>query len=367
MRLAVDVMGGDHGPEELLQGVKLGLAAEPGIQRCYLVGREAELAPLRSRLGLDDPRIEFRPASEVITMDDDPALGVRRKKDSSVLRAVELVRDGLADAVISSGNTGGLLAGATFRLGRLEGVKRPALACIMPNRNGAWVLLDGGANPACTPEMLVQFAVMGATYAGAMLELKHPRVGVLANGSEESKGTDLTRATVALLRQTSLNCQGYCEGYELFLDGIDVCVCDGFVGNIVLKTSESLGKAIGFMLKEELRANPLRLLGALLAKGGLDRIKQRMNPETYGGAPLLGLNGYVIKIHGGARRTALRWAMRQAHRVVQLRLNDSIGQAIAAANAVTAAAAAAAASQPNPASAVPVPVGSLATKLPSAA
>lgn len=364
MRLAVDVMGGDHGPEELLQGVKIGLAAEPGIERCFVVGREADLLPLRSRVGLDDPRIEFRYASQIVTMEDDPALAVRRKKDSSVLRAVELVRDGLADAVISPGNTGSLLAGATFRLGRLEGVKRPALACIMPNRKGAWVLLDCGANPAGTPEMLVQFAVMGATYAGVMLDLKNPRVGVLANGSEDSKGNDLTRATVELLRQTSLNCRGYCEGYELFLDGVDVCVCDGFVGNIVLKTSESLGKAIGFMLKEELRANPLRTVGALLAKGGLDRIKQRMNPETYGGAPLLGLNGCVIKVHGGARRTALRWAMHQAQRVVQLRLNDTIGQTVAAANAATTASRAAAQVPASPATTLPA---SLNTKLPSAA
>jgi glycerol-3-phosphate acyltransferase PlsX len=183
--------------------------------------------------------------------------------------------------------------------------------------------------------MLVQFGVMGSTYARIMLELESPRVGVLANGSEDSKGTDLTRAAVQLLRQTTLNCRGYCEGYELFLEGIDVCVCDGFVGNIVLKTSESLGKAIGSMLKEELRANPLRMLGALLAKGGLDRIRQRMNPETYGGAPLLGLNGYVIKVHGGARRTALRWAMRQAQRLSDLRVNSTIAEAIAAATVVT--------------------------------
>ena len=335
MRLAVDVMGGDHGPEELLQGVKLGLAAEPGIERCFVVGRETDIRPLLSRVALTDPRVEVRPASEVITMEDDPALGVRRKKDSSVLRAVELVRDGHADVVISPGNTGGLLAGASFRLGRLPGIKRPALACIMPNRKGAWVLLDGGANPACTPEILVQFAAMGSTYARAMLDLENPRVGVLANGSEDTKGTELTRATIALLRQTSLNCRGYCEGYELFLDGVDVCVCDGFVGNIVLKTSESLGKAVGSMLKEELKANPLRLLGALLAKGGLDRIKERMNPETYGGAPLLGVNGYVIKIHGGAKRTALRWAMHQARRFGQLRLNETITTAVAAATQAT--------------------------------
>jgi glycerol-3-phosphate acyltransferase PlsX len=178
---------------------------------------------------------------------------------------------------------------------------------------------------------------MGSTYARAMLSLENPRVGVLANGSEPSKGTDLTRETIALLRHTALNCRGYCEGYELFLDGIDVCVCDGFVGNIVLKTSESLGKAVGSMLKEELSANPLRLLGALLAKGGLDRIKQRMNPETYGGAPLLGVNGYVIKIHGGARRNSLRWAMHQAVRFVSLRLNETMRTAVVAATNATAA------------------------------
>ena len=335
MRLAVDVMGGDHGPEELLQGVKLGLAAEPGIQRCYIVGRESDLVPLRVKLGLDDPRLEFRPASEIITMEDDPALGVRRKKDSSVLRAIELVRDGLADVVISPGNTGGLLAGATFRLGRLEGVKRPALACIMPNRKGAWVLLDGGANPGCTPEMLLQFAVMGSTYAGAMLDLKNPRVGVLANGSEETKGTELTRSTLALLRRTTLNCQGYCEGYELFLDGVDVCVCDGFVGNIVLKSAESLGKAVGAMLREELTANPWRMLGVAIARGGLQGIRTRMNPEAYGGAPLLGVHGCVIKIHGSAKRSNVGHAMSQAVRFVRLGLNETLVSAIAqAASAV---------------------------------
>lgn len=337
MRLAVDVMGGDHGPEELLQGVKLGLAAEPGISKVYVVGPPAELDPLLERLQLrGDPRVEVRPASEVITMQDDPAVALRRKKDSSVLRTLELLREGHADAAISSGNTGGLYAGACIRLGRLEGVVRPTIACILPSFHGAWVLVDGGANPECTPEHLMQFGVMGSAYAKAVLGLPTPRVGVLSNGSEDAKGTDQTRSALRLLRATGLNCQGYCEGYDLFMDGVDVCVCDGFVGNIVLKSAESLGKAVRGMLKEELTASPIRKIGALMSKGGLKSIARRMNPETYGGAPILGLKGWVFKIHGSARRTSLLHAMHQARRCVDLRLNDTLVADLAAAEAATA-------------------------------
>lgn len=324
MRLAVDVMGGDHGPEELLHGVQLGLQGDPQISRVFVVGREEEIRPALARVGLADPRLEVRHASEVLEMEDDPAVAIRRKKDSSVLRALELVREGAADAVISSGNTGGLYAGACVRLGRLDGVKRGTIACILPSLHGAWVLVDGGANPECTPEHLVQFGIMGSAYSRAMLNVQRPRVGVLSNGAEESKGTELTRAALGLLRKTEVNATGFCEGYDLFMDGVDVCVCDGFVGNIVLKSAESLGKAVRGMLKEELLANPVRKLGALIARGGLRRIAERMNPETYGGAPLLGLDGCVLKIHGGARRTTLMHAMRQARRYVELHLNETI-------------------------------------------
>ena len=324
MRLAVDVMGGDHGPEELLQGVKLALAAEPSLGELYLVGPQAELESLCARVGLVDPRVRIHPATEVLSMEDDPGLAVRRKKDSSLLRAIELVREGTADAIISSGNTGALLAGATIRLGRLKGVRRPALACILPTLKGAWVLVDGGANPEGTPELLLQFAIMGSAYSKAMLGVANPRVGVLSNGSEDVKGNDLTRATVALIRKTDLNCQGYCEGYDLFLDGIDVAVCDGFVGNIVLKSVESLGKAVRAMLKEELTATWTRMLGAKLAEGGLRRIAARMNPEVYGGALLLGLNGCAVKIHGSAKRDTLRHAISQTRRFVELQLHDAI-------------------------------------------
>jgi glycerol-3-phosphate acyltransferase PlsX len=170
---------------------------------------------------------------------------------------------------------------------------------------------------------------MGAGYMRALLGIEKPRIGVLSNGSEEAKGTDITRAAVQLLRQTDLECCGYCEGYDLFLGGVDICVCDGFVGNIVLKSSESLGRAVREMLKEELTANPLRKLGAFFARGGLTQIVRRMNPEEYGGAPLLGLDGCVIKIHGRASATALRHAMRQARQFVNLQLNNTIVHEVA--------------------------------------
>jgi len=330
MRLAVDVMGGDHGPEELLQGVKLGLAAEPDIAKVFVVGPPDLLGPLLDRLQLrNDPRVEVRPASEVVTMEDDPALALRRKKDSSVLRTLELVRDGAADAAISSGNTGALYAGACIRLGRLEGVIRPTIACILPSFHGAWVLVDGGANPECEPGHLVQFGVMGSAYARALLGVPNPRVGILSNGSEKAKGTELTRAALELMRRAPVNATGYCEGHDLFMDGVDVCVCDGFVGNIVLKSAESLGKAVRGMLKEELTATPVRKAGALLAQGGLRRIAERMNPDTYGGAPLLGLRGWVFKVHGSARRVPLMHALHQARRCVELKLSDLIVSEIA--------------------------------------
>ncbi|MCW5556945.1 MAG: phosphate acyltransferase PlsX [Verrucomicrobiae bacterium] len=324
MRLAVDVMGGDQGPAELLQGVRLGLAADASIRELQVVGPEPTLRSLAAEVGLADPRVSFLHADEVLTMEDDPAVAVRRKKGSSLMRALELLREQGTDAVISSGNTGALIAGATVRVGRLEGIRRPSLACIMPSRTGAFVLLDGGANPDCTPEILLQFAVMGAVYFRAMLGVENPRVGVLSNGTEESKGTDLTRGALALIRKTRLNCVGYSEGSDLFQGNVEVGVCDGFVGNLILKAVEGLGRTVGHLLRTELTANPIRKAGALLASGGLRRIKERMNPETYGGAPVLGLRGSVVKIHGSAGRLALKYAILQSAKAVNQRLNDEI-------------------------------------------
>jgi phosphate acyltransferase len=328
MRIALDVMGGDHGCGVAVKGVKLALEADPRITSVLLVGQEDQIRPKFAEVGLTDSRAIIVHASEVLTMDDHPVEGIRKKKDSSLVRAIELVREGKADAVISPGNTGALIAGS-MKLRRLDGVERPALAARMPSRTGDFVLLDAGANPVCEPEHLAQFAVMGDVYAREILGLAKPRVGVLSNGSEASKGNDLTRAASAMCAKLDMNYIGYVEGFDLFDDAVDVVVADGFVGNIVLKTAESLGYAMGHLLKRELMASPLRILGAKLAQGGLRKLKQRMDPEVYGGAVLLGLNGNVIKAHGSSRERAIMNAIRVAVEEVQHGLNDIIIKQIA--------------------------------------
>ena len=337
MRIAVDVMGGDHGCEVVISGAKLALEADPKITALHLVGQQDQIQAALNQVGLRDSRVQVLHCTEVLTMEDKPGEDVRRKKDSSMIRAVELVRDGKADAVISPGNTGALVT-SSLKLGRLEGVRRPALAARMPSRIGDFVLIDAGATPVCEPQYLAQFAVMGNLYAREILGKSKPRVGVLSNGSEESKGNDLTRDAARLCAKLDLNFLGYVEGFHLFEDAVDVVVADGFVGNIVLKTAESLGYAMGDLLKAELKANPIRFLGAMLCRGGLKAIKRRMDPEVYGGAVLLGLDGVVVKTHGSARPRAVMNAIRVATEEVKHDLNKLILREIAQANERLAAA-----------------------------
>jgi phosphate acyltransferase len=324
-------MGGDHGCGVVIEGVKRALEADASISRIFVVGHEAEILKARNEVGLTDSRVEVLHASEVLTMEDKPVEGIRRKKDSSMVRAIELVREGKADAVISPGNTGALVAGS-MKLRRLDGVERPAIAARMPSRTGDFVLLDAGANPVCEPSHLAQFAVMGDVYARAILGQKKPRVGVLSNGSEESKGNDLTREAARLCSRLDLNFIGYVEGFHLFEDGVDVVVTDGFTGNVVLKTAESLGYAIMHMLKKELTATPMRKFGATLARGAFRNLKKRMDPEVYGGAVLLGLNGIVVKAHGSARARAIANAIRVASEEIRHDVNRVLAQKIARAN-----------------------------------
>lgn len=331
MRIAVDVMGGDHGCAVVIGGVKLALAADPRITSVLLVGQEDKIRPALGAAGLSDPRAQIVHASEVLTMDDSPVEGIRRKKDSSMVRAIELVRDGKADAVISPGNTGALVAGS-MKLRRLEGVERPAITVRMPSRTGDFVLLDAGANPVCEPQHLAQFAVMGDIYAREILGIAKPRVGVLSNGAEESKGNNLTREAARLCALLDLNFIGYVEGFDLFNDTVDVVVADGFTGNVVLKTAESLSSAMIQILKAELTANPLRKFGAFLSQGAFRSLKRRLDPEVHGGAVLLGLNGNVIKAHGSSRERAIMSAIRVAAEEVQHGLNDIIARQIAVAN-----------------------------------
>jgi phosphate acyltransferase len=337
MRIAVDVMGADNGSEVILAGVKMALDAYPHIHEIIAVGDEAEIKVGVDRLALRDPRLRILHASEVLTMEDKPLEAIRKKKDSSMLRAIGLVQDGQADAVISTGNTGALVAGS-LKLRRLENVERPVLAARMPSRTGDFVLIDAGANPACEPSYLMQFAIMGNIYARELLGKSKPRIGILSNGSEATKGTDLTREAHRLCSHLDLNYIGYVEGYDLFDDAVDVVVTDGFTGNIVLKTSEGLGYAMMSLLKSELTATPIYKMGALIAKGAFRNIKSRLDPEVYGGAVLLGLNGNVIKAHGGAREKAVMNAIRIAGEAVQHQLNELIVQEINQANTKLAAA-----------------------------
>ncbi|MEP6662209.1 MAG: phosphate acyltransferase PlsX [Verrucomicrobiota bacterium] len=332
MRIAVDVMGGDHGSGVVIDGVKLALKADAKISELFLVGKQDEIQTALHRAQLQDSRIKIIHATEVLTMQDKPVEGLKKKKDCSILRAVELVKEKKADAIISQGNTGGIVAASHIRLRPLPGVERPAIAVIMPRVHGEWLLLDGGANSETTPAQLAQSAVMGSVYYKAILGNPSPRVGILSNGTEEIKGNDLTRAALVLCRKLDLNFIGYVEGPDLFSGKVEVAIADGFVGNMVLKTIEGMGKAIQEILKSELTANPVRKIGAFVAQRGLRGLKKSMNPEAYGGAPVLGLNGNVIKVHGSARAVIIANAIRQTTTASATHLNQLIIDEIAKAN-----------------------------------
>ena len=321
-------MGGDHGCGVVVEGARLALRANPRIGTLYLVGHQAEIkAALASGRGTD-PRIQIIHASEVLTMEDKPLVGLRRKKDCSIARAVELVKEGKAEALISPGNTGGVVAAATIRLRPMECVDRPAIVAVIPAPENDFVLVDAGANVECRPAHLLQFAIMGSVYSREILGYHRPRVGLLSVGTEDVKGNELTQEAFKLCKRIDVNFIGNVEGHDLFANRVDVVVCDGFVGNIVLKTCESLASNMFRWLRSELTKNPKRQLGALLAKGAFRTIRQRTDPESHGGAPLLGLNGNVVIAHGSARERAIMNAIGQAAKAVQNKINQVIGHDI---------------------------------------
>jgi phosphate acyltransferase len=332
MRIAVDVMGGDHGCGVVIEGVLRAIQTDKSITGIFLVGQRSEIHAALPRRGFRDHRVRVVHAGEVLTMQDKPASAVRRKKDSSMVRAMELVHEGKADAVISVGNTGGIFAAATFKLGRIPGVDRGGIATIIPTPDQHFVLLDSGANIECKPIHLAQYAVMGSIYSREILGCRQPRVGILSIGTEDSKGNELTLQAFRLCKQLDLNFIGNIEGHDLFNNRVDVVICDGFVGNIVLKSCESLAMAMFSLLKRELTANPGRQLGALLANNAFRAIRRRMDPEVYGGAPLLGFNGVVLKAHASARERAIASAVRAATVNLQHRVNHLITEEVSRAN-----------------------------------
>ncbi len=332
MRIVVDVMGGDHGSEVIIEGVKRALETDRKVTELFLVGKQEEIQAALSASQFNDRRVKIVHATEVMTMEDKPTAAMRKKKDSSMARAMELVAEGKADAVISVGNTGGILASATFKLRPLPGVERAGIVTVIPGADNEFVLLDSGANVECKPIHLLQYAVMGNIYSREILGYKKPRVGLLSVGTEDGKGNELTLEAFKLCKQIDINFIGNVEGYDLFNNRVDVVICDGFVGNVVLKTCESLAMGMITMLKRELSRNPKRKLGAYLAQNALRAIKRRMDPEAYGGAPLLGLNGTVMKAHGSAREKAIMNAIRITTETVEHQINKAITDELQRAN-----------------------------------
>ncbi len=329
-------MGGDLGPAEVVAAVNLVLTDE-AMDPITLVGDEAVLRPLLKGANLDGhPRVAVHHASEVITMEDKPLQALKRKKDSSMVRAIDLVKTGNARVTISCGNTGALMAGSTLRLRMMEGVERPALAAVIPRTGGHFILIDAGANPEPRPEHLVHNAILGANYAKVILGVASPRVGLISIGTEEGKGNTLTTETNERLKRITgiVNYVGPIEGFQVFRDTVDVVVCDGFVGNTLLKTWESMAKFITTLLKEQLQANPMRMTGAILAKGAFDALKSRMNPDRYGGAPLLGVRGNILKAHGSSNRHAIASAIRAAAKIIHQDLYQHTEEDVARANAL---------------------------------
>lgn len=328
-------MGGDHGSSVTIPAAISFLKREPGAT-LILVGLEPELRAELKRLKADnEPRITVQHASEVVAMDDSIEVALRRKKDSSMRVAVEMIKQGRAQACISAGNTGALMAVSRYVLKTMQGVDRPAICGIMPNqKNGPTYMLDLGANVDCEPHHLHQFAVMGSVLFSAMERTARPTIGLLNVGTEDIKGNEVVKATGKLLQEDHargrLNFFGNVEGNDIFKGTTDVIVCDGFVGNVTLKAAEGMGRFMKDVMNTEFRRNPLTMLGALIASGALKQIRKRFNPSRYNGASLLGLRGLVFKSHGSADAYSFEWAIRRAFDAAKYNVQEQLSAMIAA-------------------------------------
>lgn len=328
--LSLDAMGGDTAPDHQIKGAVDYLAQQNNeSDSVILVGPERLIEDKLTGLGIPDSvrsRISIANASQVIEMNESPVQGFKSKKDASISVCVRLVKEAKSDAVVSAGNTGAVVVASTLIIKPLPCVERPAIAVTFPKRNGFSVLLDAGANSECRPKHLYDFAFMGSEYAGILMGMERPRVGLLSVGEEESKGTDLTRETYKMLSSAKgLNFVGNVEGRDIFADTVDVVVCDGFVGNAVLKASESLIVSLARIVKDEIKKSFL----ARLAVGGLlgpsiKRLRARLDHAEYGGAPLLGINGVCIKCHGSSNAVSIKNGLNVAKKMVAYGLNERI-------------------------------------------
>jgi glycerol-3-phosphate acyltransferase PlsX len=324
MKIALDAMGGDFGPPNIVGGAVLALQEYPRIQKLFLVGDTPQIEAELKKHGCNDRRIEIFHATQVVEMRDSAIDAVRRKKDSSVSRAVDLVKKGEAAAIVSAGHTGAAVAATTIKLRTLPGIDRPGIAAIIPSETNIFVLIDAGANSDAKPEHLLQYAIMGSVYSRHVLGYRNPCVGLMSIGGEDVKGSELTKEVFKMLKQSSLNFRGNVEGDDLFDDPVEVVVCDGFVGNVILKTCESVAGAVFKWLKHELTQNKVRMAGAFLARNAFRTIKKKLNYEEYGGMPLLGVNGICIIAHGASTPLAIKNALRVAAESIEHQVNPHI-------------------------------------------
>ena len=327
MRIVLDTMGGDHAPEVVVEGGVMA-AREYGIE-VVLVGPqevvEAELAK-HDTAGLSLPVVY---ASQVIEMTDEPSMAAKMKKDSSMVVGMNLVKNGEADAFTTAGNSGGALAAALFHLGRIKGIKRPALSTIFPTRKGFCFISDIGANTDCKPVYLLQFGIMGSVYAERVLGISKPRVGIVSTGEEEGKGSILVKEAFELLKKSHLHFIGNVEGKDIPAGLADVVVTDGFSGNVVIKLSEGVASMLMGVMEEEIKKRPVSVFGALLAKSALREVKSRLDYSEYGGAPLLGVDGVVIVGHGRSNAKAIKNMVRVGKEAVEKGMLAAIKEGIA--------------------------------------
>ena len=318
MRIVIDAMGGDNAPDEIIKGVVE--AADKVDAELVLVGIEKVIKEKLSEYD-EKKNITIKNATEVITMEEVPTKAIKSKKDSSMVVGLNMIKEKEADIFISAGSTGALLTGALLNVGRIKGISRPALATVLPSQEDKFLLLDMGANANCKPEYLAQFAKMGAIYMEKTMGVKNPKVGLVNVGTEEEKGSDLAKSAHKLLKESDLNFVGNIEGRDLMMGTVDVAVCDGFTGNVILKTLEGFGLAIFKILGEEIGKSLKNKVGALMMKPSLRALKHKMDYSEYGGALLLGIDGGVIKCHGSSKAKAVTNAIKQAYEFTK---NDTI-------------------------------------------
>lgn len=328
VNVAVDAMGGDNAPSEIVKGAIEALNESDSV-KVFLVGRETVIRDELRKYTFDDTRLEVVHAEEVIETAEPPVMAIRKKKDSSIVKAMNMVKDGSCDAIVSAGSTGAILVGGQIIVGRIKGVERPPLAPLLPTENGVTLLLDCGANVDARPSHLVQFAKMGSVYMESVMGVKNPKVGIINIGAEEEKGNSLVKETFPLLKNCpEINFVGSVEARDVPAGVVDVAVCEAFVGNVLLKTYEGVGATLIKKVKSGMMSSLRSKIGALLVKPALKETLKSFSTDEHGGAPLLGLKGLVVKTHGSSKAIEIKNSILQCVTFKEQRINEKIKEKI---------------------------------------